>query len=396
MRLVWCIADNPINNSTSPTLFDLSHADLSASQFSTLSQGGFADGTVAINNPSEQMIQRAVDTWFGKRIYATDGGGNIAYEGLIAEVSATINHTQFNRSLDNFVNRVFCSYKYGGGTCPKGATCKGSAVSPNPLTDTSIIGDTTTTIGIKEEWIDITGVGVRSSAFAQAAADQFLRRSVRSRTDSFQLGAKSTERENSLTLVLWGFYATLRWRKQSHKFKKSTEIGQIVKTALTSNSKAPFLSSDQSQIKNTGRSIKYNVDGKAVWLQDYIQAVLIDGDSNAKELFFQVWEDRMPYLTSRPSLPRYYTRSDSPRIWDSDRKLIPAYMVRAGGIVVNESANESTDPISDDIQRSRASFLDKTTYDDLNEQLTMHTANDLFTTERLLARARQTARNFIV
>lgn len=393
MLLNWRLHENVVADSATPMLFDFSHVELTGAQFSTIAQGGFGDGALQIKNPSERLIQTAVDNWFAKHVVATDNSGRIAYEGYVAEVHATLGHHSFIRSIDQFANRTFCDYKYKGGTCPSGSECKGRVqINESDLGATT----TQTQYGIKEQWIDLSGQGGITSAIATAAATNILKTALHSRAFSFDLGYGAVPSPNSLTLVLWGYYTTLQWRKHSLAVRTSTDISNIVKSSLTTNSKAPLISTDQSQIASTGRSLTYNKDNKVIWLQDYIQGVIIEGDSNAKELFFQIWEGRMPYLTARPSAPRYFTRYDDNRIWDGDRNLIPPYMMRAPGFTVSENLNEALDPLTDIYQRERTSFVDRTIYDDVAEKLSLPTPGVLTSVDRILARSRRLASRYIV
>lgn len=388
MKLTWCLYENPVYDSTSPLVADLARHKLTGASFSTLAQGGFADGSLAFGEVSERFARNALENWLTKRVVATDGGGRIAYEGYVAQINATLNNTRMVRSIDPYANRLFVDYRYGGGSCPKGQTCKGR-VQRNESNVAETI--TQTLYGIKEEWVDFSGYGVLTSGLATNIADIKLVGMLRARDYSFQI-SEPHKQPNELSLNLWGYYTTLQWRKQSRTFRKLTDIGTIVATALTSNSKAPFINGDQSQINTLSVTRKWNPEGRAMWLMDYIQGAIAEGDANGLQVEFQIWENRMPYLKSRSTAPRYFVRYDDMRVWDANRALIPPYMVRAGGFMISENMLESGIPFGDVTQRAHASYVERTTYDDIAEQLNVPHSGQLPTAERLLARARRLAR----
>lgn len=402
MKLQWYIHQNPVYNTASPLVFDFSHVELSTAQFSTFAQGGFGTGALEIKAPSEHIIQDAVDNWLTKRVIAVDPSGVIAYEGYIAEINATLGFHSFVRSIDEFANRCRVQYKWGGYPCPKGNLCKGLlTVEESSL---GLGGSTQTSYGIKEKWVDLSGQGKMASSLATAAGTRVLKGALRSREFDFQLGDGQEPQAPSLRLSLWGYYTTLQWRKTTYGINTATEIATIVKAILSVRANVsgnvetvnPFINTDQSQIETTGTTTVLNKDKTPTYSQDLIQAAMVSGDTNAKELFFQIWEDRMPYLTARPASPRYYTRYDNGSIWDSNRHIIQPYMVRAGAFIVSENLNESLDPLTDVYQRERTSFLDHTVYDDIKETVSLPPSNDLASVERMMARAKRKQSKYVV
>jgi hypothetical protein len=324
MKLQWYLHTNPIYNTASPLVFDFSHVELTTAQFSTFAQGGFGQGALEIGKPSEHLVQDAIDNWLTKRVIAVDPSGYIAYEGYIAEITATLGFHSFVRSIDEFANRCRVQYKWGGYPCPKGTLCKGLLT----VEESSLgISTTQTQYGIKEKWVDLSGQGKMASSLATAAGTRVLKGAIRSREFDFQLGVGQEPQAPSLRLALWGYYTTLQWRKTTYGINTPTEIATIVKNILSVRANVsgnvetvnPFINTDQSQVDATGTTTIINKEKKPTFSQDLIQAAIVPGDTNAKALFFQIWEDRMPYLTARPSAPRYYTRYDDTRIWDSNR-----------------------------------------------------------------------------
>ncbi len=382
-------------------VFDFSHAELTTASFSTFAQGGFGTGSISIGKPSEHLIQDIIDNWLTKRVIAVDPSGYIAYEGYVAEINATMGFHSFVRSVDEFANRCRVMYKWGGSPCPKGQLCKGLLT-----VEESSLGISTTQAqyGIKEKWIDLSGQGKMSSALATSAGTRVLKGAIRSREFDFQLGAGQEPQENSVQLTLWGYYTTLQWRKTTYGINTATDIGTIVKNILSVRANVSgnvetvnaFINTDQSQIDVVNNTATINKERKPTYSQDLIQAVMVAGDNNAKELFFQIWEDRMPYLTARPASPRYYTRYDDNRMWDSNRHILQPYQIRAGAFVVSENLNEATDPLTDVYQRERTSFLDHTIYDDIKETVSLPPSNNLASVERMMARARRKQNQFIV
>ncbi len=389
--LTWQVHTNPFFDATSPLLFDFEHTDLEAAAFSTLAQGGFGDGQLTVKEPSPDFIRNAVDTWMMKRVVATDGAGRVAYEGFVAEIDARLNHHAYVRSIDAFSNRVRVAYKYQGqGSCPKGASCSGTQVVNEADVGTSL---TQTEWGIKEDSVDITGFGIVPAAVALGAGKTFLRQSLRAHTIDFQLGSDEPT-DNSITLTLWGYYSTLQWRTQNRSFRTLTDIGTIVATALSWRTGVQFISTDQSNIQTVGTTIRYNINAKKMPYQDYIQGAILNGDTNAKQLFFQILEDRKPYLFPRPAATRYVANYDDSRIWDKDHKVVPPYLVRAGSYILPETMNESLDPVVDILTRPHASFVNTTHYDDISGKLSIPPAEQVVSPERLFARARRNYRRY--
>lgn len=373
-----------------PLIADFSRHQLTSASFRTTAQGGFADGQIGFGEVSERFITNALDSWLARGVIATDGGGISAYEGYVAEIHATLNNQTIVRSMDTFANKVFLDYRYGGGTCPKGTLCKGRATA----LESDIASSTTTTQwGIKEEWLDYSGRGTMASALATTAAQIRLKRTLRAKEYTHTLG-NYQKTPNSLSLVLWGWYTTLQWRKQTIPIRKLLDVGAIVRRAIGSGygNKAPLLNTDHSQIATIGVTRTWNTDARPLWLMDFIQGAIADGDADARELQFQVWENRMPFLTQRSNQPRYFIRHDDTRVWDANRCLIPLYRVRAGGFAVSENTPESTNPFSEIWQRPRATFIDYTEYDDIQETLNIPYSEQVISPERLLARARRVLR----
>lgn len=400
MKLNWMVHENPVYNTASPMVFDLSHVELSTASFSTIAQGGFGKGALEIAHPTERLISNAVDGWLTKRVIAVDNSGRIAYEGYIAEIDATLGYHQFTRSVDQFANRVWVDYKWAGGACPKGSTCKGRTHK-----DESDVAATTTQTqyGVKERWVDISGQGILTLSLANATAIVTIKGALHSRQNEYELGLGQERPANSLRLTLWGYYSTLQWRKTTYGNDTDIDISRFVKNTLSARINVnsitenvnPFINTDQSQIDSAGRNITLNKERKPTYPQDLISASLIEGDSSGKEMYFQIWEDRVPYLSTRPSVPRYYSRYDDNRMWDTNHGLIPAYMVRAGGFVVSENLPEITDPFEDAYQRSRTTFVDQTVWDDVHERLQIPKSNNLATVERMLARARRKQEKYV-
>ena len=390
MKLTFYLHANPVYNSASPLIRNLSRLNPSQAQFSTLADGGFADGTLTLDNVSRSLLDEIWETWLVKRVVAVDGAGNIAYEGFISEIEATNGYHTYNQTVDALANRVFVEYTYAGGSCPSGGTCYGR-VQRNE-TDVLSTAQTQTTIGIKEEWLDASGVGVISTTTANAIGDRRLRERMYQRSNSFTLGGGADAQGMSVTLTLCGYYATLQWRKQTVKYQVATAIETIVSGALTTGSKAQFIDTANYNAVNTSRTVQYNTSANPAWISDYIQDVIAAGDSNGRRLFFQVWENRKPYLVRRSNSPKYFTRSNDFRIYDANRGDVAPYMVRAGGYIMTDDIRADLDEQSDVALRRRASLIEETHYDAINDVLTIPPPSEQVSIERLLARARKQVR----
>lgn len=396
MKLAWRLHVNPLVDSDSPFFRDLMRLNLTVAQFSTYAQGGFGDGQISIEDPPDALLREACDHWLGKRVVATDPAGRVAYEGFVAEVSATHGQSNYKRTLDSFANKLFVEYSWAGsyagyGKCPKGRQCNGRIALNETDADVDPNGSTQAQLGIKEEWFDIGAISLISPTTARAEGAIKLKDLLRARTADWQGGEAQP---SQIMLTLWGYYATLQWRKQSRKYKTATEIATIVSAALTG--KAQYLSSDYTNIAATGNTIKFNGSGDPIWLQDYINQAIGFGDSAGRRLFFQIWQDRVPYLFARNAAPRYYVRADDLHTRNGQHEIIPPYLVRAGGIVIDESVEHTMDRKADAMDYYYRTAIEQTDYDDVTEQLTVPPPTDVeMSAERLLARARRRIRNVL-
>ena len=389
-RLTWYLAANPVYDSSTAYIRDLSRLMPSQATFSTLADAGFADGTLQFDNVPTALLEEIYDNWLAKRVVAVDGAGNIAYEGFIAEIAINRGYHTYNQTIDALTNRVFVEYTYAGGTCPSGGTCYGRAQRNE--TDVDSTATTQTTIGIKEEWLDASSVGIISSTVANAIGDKRLLERIRQRSNSFTLGIGASPQAQSVTLSLLGYYATLQWRKQTVKYTVATALETIISGALTTGSKAQFIDTANYTYVTTSRSVQYNTSAQPQWISDYIQDVIAAGDSSGRRLCFQVWENRIPYLSNRGTSPKYFTASGDWRIFNAGRGSVPAYMVRAGGYILADDMRAAIEENTDVALRRRASFVEETQYDAINDTLTIPPPSEQVNIERLLARARKQVR----
>lgn len=389
MQLYWRLHQNPLVNASSPLLRDLSTGNLkfTTARFATIAQGGFGDAALAFASPPDEIIRDAVDNWLMRRVVATDAQGRIAYEGFVAGVHATMGHHAYVRSMDSFHNITVAEFQWAGshvgyGKCPKGAQCKGRLYSFE--SDVDPVGRTLTLLGPKEFWFQ-AGKGVIAPALAQEEGKVKLRELLKKR--GVDIDTEQAQ-PNALELMIWGYNATLKWQKNTVGYKKYTEVSQIVKDSLYVADSAPFISTDTAQIQTTGKTILFNAGHDPQWVFDLIQMAIAAGDSNARILFFQIWEDRRPWLYARATSPRYFSRSDDNHFYDASRAPIPDYMVRAGGIVVAESEDIGLDKYSDVLGRRYRGLIERTDYDDLREKVTVPAPTDVVMSEdRLMARA---------
>lgn len=392
MRLTWRLYSNPISDSTSPLFLDLSRYTISQAQFSTYAQGGFGDGVLTITSPNATDVRAAAENWLMKRVEATDAEGRIAYEGFVSEVDAQSGYHHYWRSMDGFANRVLVWFRYaklatGYPKCPKGSIC----VAKLRLDEEDVSAlNTQTDLGIKEKWLDLTPRGRIKTEDAEQEGYTLLLDKLAARSIDTQLGRDLEAPRDQITLSLWGYYSTLSWREQYKAIKTSTDVALIIQQALSASNTAQFLSDDYAQIPLTGKSIKFNVDKKSLWLTDYIQGAIKTASPNNRALFFQVLEGRQAHLFTRSTSPRYFTRSDSNHIYNEARGIIPPYMVRAGGFVVAENADVAVDDYDDVLGRRYAGLVESTLYDDKKETIKIPPPSELkINVQRLLAKQKK-------
>ncbi len=400
MLLNWRLHTNPIVNAASPVLLDFSDTAMEFSQarFATFAQGGYGDAGLAFQNPSNESVRDAAENWLMRRVFATDAQGRSVYEGFVAGVRASMGHHIYLRSMEQFANVVVGTFQWAGsytgyGKCPKGKTCPGRQYAYETDVDAygeddpygaNKVGTTMDLLGIKEEWIQV-GTGKISPVQALVTAKVKLRELLRKRgvdIDTAQV------QPNHIELILWGYYSTLKWRKQTVGYKKYVEIADIVRACLTAGNRAPFISTDRSNITDTGRTTLFNPSHEPMWLQDQIQQAIVEGDVDGKQLYFQIWDDRKPYLAARATTPRYFSRSDDDRLFDASRYPVPDYLIHAGGEIVAENMDTGIDRYQDVLSRPYRGRIERTEYDDLREKVSLPAPSDVqITDERLLARA---------
>ncbi len=385
MRLRYDLFNNPIADTNSAFVLNLNKFAITQATIGSIADGGFGAATLTLEGIPQGTIEDALNGWIAKRVTATDGAGNVAYEGLITEIDVQTEYGDWQRILDPLANRVFISYSYAGSPCARGATCTGREQRNESNVDSTL--NTQTTIGIKEEWLDATSSGVITAAQADKIGDDYIRSSVQTLKGSFSGGQGASPQTVQMTLTMVGYYATLQWRKQTATSAVAKDIASIVKGALNVGSKAPFLNSDQTQITTVGRSIKYNTGATPTWVQDYIKDVTKGGDSSGNRLFFQVWQNRQPYLLSRSTAPRYFVKRGDPKIYNSSGAPMEPWLVRAGGYVQVQSLNAAIDEKSDVALKARASLIEQTTYDDIAGTLSIPPPQDVQTTDLLMSRA---------
>lgn len=387
MKLAFNLFNNPIADSTSALFRSLTRYQFADASFSTIADGGFSDCSFTLADATDAMIDEALAVWLGKRICITDGAGVIAWEGYVSEVQATRGYQTLTRSLDAFCNRVFVSYTYSGGTCPRGGTCVGR--EQRNETDVDATANTQDTIGIKEEWLDITDSGLMTSGQAQRVGNRYLRKSVRPREWEMNLSSGAERQTRQLTITGLGYYATLQWRKLTRKWNVATNIQTIISDIVTSG-KCPFLDTANLRTETTGITKQYNTEGAPIWIQDMIREVIADGNSSGARLLFQVIENRVPVLSSVATTTKYYARRDDPRLFNADRKPLPAYLIRAGGFILAEDVAALTESPTDIANNARASFVNETEYDCMTDTLHIPApSSELVSVERLLTSVRK-------
>ena len=396
MKLFWRLHKNPVEDSTMPLLLDFSNGnhELSTASFSTYAQGGFGDGALGFKEPPSALVRDAAARWLGQVVRATDAQGRVAYEGLVAEVKAGTGHHAYARGLDEFANYVYSEFDWAGsyagfGKCTKGEVCRGRQLAIESDVDTA--GQTVTLLGIKEYWQDV-GSGPITPTLGLEASQVRLRERLKKRSLDTDMG---TSRPNSIELTLWGWYSTLKFRKTGKGYNAYTDIATVIAGGMSTGNKAQYI--DQTDLTNmpaVGKTIVYNSSNDVMWLQDWIQGAIVGGDAAGRVLFFQIWEDRKPWLFSRPTAPRYFTRADSDKLFDASRNPIPPYLVRAGAYIVAESAESSLDDYSDVLDRPYRGLVQRTDYDDVRESLRVPSDSGvLVTDEILLARAHRRLRS---
>lgn len=382
--LTWDLYANPIGVPSTPWERNLSRLNVTEATFGTIADGGFGQATLSFDKVSLGLMEEALNDWKMKRVVVSDSAGNIPYEGFIAEINATYGHHVYTWSIDPFFNRAIVVYD---------TTVKGATVSKREFvneTDIDATYSSQTSLGIKEEWLDYP-FGVTIATQANAYGKQRMKRVLKPLMSSLHLGTGSAMAENNLTLTIMGAYGTLLWRKTTAKATSATEIATLLATDLTSGTYAQYLTtSDLTQLATTGRSVTYNTHSSPIRLQDWIHGLLTGGDNAGRRLFFQVGAGRIPVLYSRRTAPVYFSQGKDWRILNSDRGVIPTYMVAAGGYVQADDLTDNLDEPSDVIGRVRASLIEQTQYDALTDSLDIDPPADLTDTRRLLARyARQ-------
>lgn len=390
MKLAWRLYSNPVADPTSPLYLDLTGRRLPITQarFSTLALGGYGDGSLTISNPglSDALMQDALANWLTKRIVASDGSGFVAFEGYISEVHVQRGYHTYVKSVDPLANYVWIEHQQNDSLHPGATRYAREPVQPDSTISTQ------SKYGIKERWENVESDGLVSQNQAQLLGQQYLALYNEPKMHSYTIGG--TLQAPSISLSLLGYWSTLSWRKQTNKFNAFTDVATIIKTVLQQSGGiyAQFLDTTAaglSGIASTGRTITYNTGSTPTLTQDFVIDTIKYGNANGRQLFFQVWENRKAYLTTRNTSAKIYTRSDDDRVWDNNHQPVPKYKVRAGDIVLAENTSASIDALADIINHPYASLIDTAIYDAIADRLDIPAPNALVDPALLMSRARR-------
>lgn len=392
-KLDWDLFSNPIANSSSPHERSLSALLPVEATFETIADGGFGEATLEFDEVDDALIDEALNTWIMKRVTATDPAADYAYEGFISEIVVSDGYQTHTRSIDDFFNRAFVRYATQGGSCPGGATCYPDEQVDE--TDIDATYDSQSRIGIKEEWVD---EDLQSQTLANARGKQMMTRVLKPMFSQFQFGTGAEWQPKHLALTIVGAFATLQWRRQVLRYPSGNgikEISAVLKNMLAYQSKAQYLNTEGDtfpRMDGTGRNTVYNTGGAPVWMQDYVLDIIAAGSSTGKRLFFQIAPGRIPVLFARATAPTYFAKDGDWRVFNADKGSVPPYLVRAGGYIQADNLSAPLDETTDVIGRGRGGLVEQTTYDAINDLLTIPPPASLQDVKRIWARQRKKQR----
>lgn len=362
--LRWSLYQNPVL-SNGDVMLALNDFEITRAQFGTTANGGYGDAQITLTVPRAVAWAAIQQNWLMRELRVHDGAGFRAYEGFVAEIDARIGGRNYTRRIDALVNRVRCEYWQPDPLHP-GAKRAGVL----QINDT----DSQALFGIKEQILDLKNQGVMSSTQATQRAEVYLNLSKQGQAFNTEIGADKEDAETELTFSCLGYWATLAWRNTNFRVKTAKNVNTILYTAGNNRSLltlylngyyAQFVNrGNVSNLNNVGVSMTFNTSGGLMTVQDYILAITKYGDGNYRRSYFQLWEDRTPFLTRRVTSASAYAQPDA--LVTSGRNAVMPYAVRAGDYVLDETYNAPLDDFSSDVKNDpRALFVEQTTYDDM-------------------------------
>lgn len=365
--LHWIVYENPlVSSQVVYDLLDQRAASLTAASFQTLATSGYGPGQLTIDGVDDALIYEALNGWMLNRVQATDGAGFVAYEGFIAEVHATIGNYEYEQLVDSFASQMRVTWEQANTNNKGSATF--TTLIPSGGNPYSPATQAQSKYCIKEEELDLTGHGSIPRAQAVKAGTAYLAQLVDPLLPHFKRATSQSLEPHKLELVLWGYATTLGWQKDTIQFRTNTDIAGVVKgiLKLPTNQFIPSTTAALAGVANTTTTIRYNSLGSYKFLRDMINEVIQYGGASNARLLFQVWENRLAYLTAAPTDPGYFSRSDNERLWTAAHAAIQPWRLRAGQYMVAEDYPAPTESFSGAVSTDpRAYLIEQTNYDDL-------------------------------
>lgn len=364
--LNWILHNSPVLSNGEVYFDGFDEYEVTSASFGTIAIGGFDSATFAIRDVPESVVMDAVKSdWLMKELRATDAEGARAYEGFVAQIKGRVGKTVYGLDLDPMVNRARVEF-WEPDPLHKGSRRKGIHQLNDALSQAKY--------GIKEEKLDLTNEGTIGGTQADAKGYGFLELTKAPHSFEFDLG-DTPPQPNTLELTVRGYWNTTKWRLTNWAVLTAKDLSAIFYTAGNNKSFMTlylngyylqfFNRANVTNIKNCNISVKWNTSHNLMTMQEAMSIVDKNADGNKRRAYFQLWEDRVPYLAVRDTDAAYYTAANDGRTWTKNYAPIPAYMVRAGGYILDESYPGNLAAVTDVAAQENASFIQMTTYDDL-------------------------------
>lgn len=352
MQLDWSLYNNPVTENNNLFL-DLSarYGDsFRTARLSTLLDAGFGPAEITIENPPRALVLEAANHWLTKRVRVTDGAGNPAWEGFVAEVDGSDGYLSYNPRIGGLVNRVRVIWRKAS------RSGKGQQVLRVTVNDTA----SQSRYGIFYRRVDIQSHGVIGTGQATRYGQTYLNfQKMRRRP------RRMSSKQANLTLTLWGYKSTLTFQETFLRKRKAKDLGAHAIAILQSGVCQYLDTTDTSRIQTMGVTVRYMAQGDWRTPDEMLADLAAYGDSNYNMIFAQVWEDRKLTFAARPTTVGTIVRGDDPRVWDGGHTLTQPWMVRAGDYMLAEDLPAPLEPASDIDNDERAVLLRSTDYDDV-------------------------------
>lgn len=292
--------------------------NVTVARFETARIGGFVNGSIVIEGASYALVQEAARDWLMRDITMVDGGGEVAYNGYVGEISASYGYEKLRRRIDWIATQANIQY-YKRHASKKGALVKGTLA----VQDTDGIARYGTLVKV----INLRKNGLLTTAQANQRAQVFLKRA----SDFIDIKYSNARKQPArIELTTFGYWTTLARREYKLRYTALTPVSTICRHVIQ-NTGQEFLSTSTELFDVSGdATIALNTNNQRQAVQEYITAAAKYGDANYDPLVIGVVEDRKLRVANVPQSIDLIFDPLTATLTDTSGGAIKPYLVRAG------------------------------------------------------------------